>query len=108
MADHGGETITQQLHDDWAEIRRVMTLAEGAEWDESLPQEVELVQRPALGGDGVVCLYKFPDVIYALEPSRRVVVEQRPMPNGLRVRQYGPAGELLDELLEPLSDPRLN
>ena len=106
--DQAVDNTTTRMMGEWAEIQRVMALAEGDGWDDELPEELEMKLQPAAGGDALPT-FRFATLglTYSREPVTGRVIETRMLEDGtVWMRQYDGEGVLVEGPLDHLEDPR--
>lgn len=102
------EATAREFYDEWAEIVRVMTLAEGEDWERGLSMTLQIKQAEGAGG-ATLQLFSFPDGrMYTIEPTTGRVIETSQVGHEMTVRQFDRYGELIAEGTQPLGDPNMN
>ncbi len=106
MTPEPSTELAEQIAADWKAITRIMTLAGEDDFEAELPEDLEIKQVDA--DPRPMTLFRFADVIYALEPSRGCVIEVRGGGDSGQMRAFARDGTEINNVDVPLGDPAWN
>ncbi|MBA2259643.1 MAG: hypothetical protein H0W18_12170 [Acidobacteria bacterium] len=106
MTPEPSTELAEQIAADWKAITQIMTLAGEDDFEAELPEDLEIKQVDA--APRAMTLFRFPDVIYALEPSRGCAVAIRSDGDSVQMRAFARDGTEIDNVDVPLGDPAMN
>ena len=98
-----GDTARATIRGDWAEIARVLAVHRGADWDESLPDELQLGWGAFGEGERPSVIYDYGDRWYTLDADSGRVHEGIVEEAGVLVSVFDPDGELRQTSTVPLA-----
>jgi len=99
--------LAKYIEGEWEEVVRVMSIAEGDGFVDSLSGDFHLSLAPA--EPRPMPLFRYGDVIYSREPSTGTVLEARHENGGtMQMRVFAPDGSEVSDVQLPTSEPQWN